>query len=68
MTGAYIRVQRDGRWDKVEIDQLTDAELAEMAASKPNDGWMWAIFLAKWIRDNVGEEPPVQRDELPSRM
>lgn len=26
MTGAYLRVQRDGKWQSVEIEYLTEAE------------------------------------------
>jgi hypothetical protein len=55
MTGAYIRIQRDGRWQNIEIDQLTDAELKEMELRFPDRGWWWAKFLAAWIRDNVRE-------------
>lgn len=53
MTGAYIRVQRDGKWENVEIDQLTDGELDGLADEQPDRGWMWAKFLAQWIRHNV---------------
>lgn len=52
-TGAYVRIKRDGGFENVEIDQLTDIELAELSKEQPNRGWFWAIFLAKWIRDNV---------------
>jgi hypothetical protein len=26
MTGAYLRVKRDGKWDNVEVEHLTDQE------------------------------------------
>ncbi len=56
MTGAYIRIQRNGKWQPVECDQFTDEELEKYASEHPEDGWRWAKFLAAWIRDNVKEE------------
>lgn len=55
MTGAYIRIQRDGHWQNIEIDQLTDKELDDFAFAHGADGWKWARFLVAWIRDNVRE-------------
>jgi hypothetical protein len=59
MTGAYLRIWRDGRWHNVEIDQLSDAELdalEERSEHEPGSGWMWAKFLAGWIREHVREQ------------
>ena len=56
MTGAYLRTKRNGKWENIEIDQLTDKELDELAEQQPEKGWIWAKFLAKWIRDNIIEE------------
>jgi len=53
MTGAYVRVTRDAKWDNIEFDQLTDDEMDCFANESPEDGWKWAKFLAKWIRDNI---------------
>ena len=53
MTGAYVRILRDGKWDNIEIDQMTDEELDQFL--KPDDSKRWAVFLAKWIRDHVNE-------------
>lgn len=53
MTGAYVRIQRDGKWQAIEFDQLTDSEMDSFAKMMPEDGWVWAKFMAKWIRDNV---------------
>jgi hypothetical protein len=62
MTGAYLTVRRDGRWQSVEIDQLTDAELdrfiAQMEAGGGGDLGRWVKFLAAWIRDNVRDDGP----------
>ena len=60
MTGAFIRIERGGKWQNIEIDQMTNAELDILATGQPGRGWKWAIFLAKWIRDNIG---PMQRGE-----
>ena len=68
MTGAYVRVERDGEWMNIEIDRLTDEELAALEVRYMADGggagagWVWARFLARWIRDNVTEPetpPPI---------
>ncbi len=55
-TGAFVRVERDGKWQNIEIDQLTDDELIDFAEKHPHVGWKWAMVLAKWIRDNVHSE------------
>lgn len=67
MTGAYVRIQRNGKWENVEIDQLTDFELAEFAKSQPVEkGWAWTIWLAGWIRNNVKQTQYVE-DEIETR-
>lgn len=55
MTEAYVRINRDGKWQSIEIEKLTDQELEEFEKSQPDDGWKWARYLARWIRDNVKE-------------
>jgi hypothetical protein len=69
MTGYYVRVERAGRWQNLELDELTDAELE--ALHKPAHlGWPFAVALAAWIRDNVREDllspakgPEVETDD-----
>jgi hypothetical protein len=56
MTGYPVRVFRDGTWQSLEIDELTDIELEELAERFPEGGWNWAMGLAKWVRDNVRKE------------
>ena len=56
MTGTYVRIERDGKWRNIEIEQLTDDELESFAKEHPESGWKWAKFLVKWIRDNVQAE------------
>jgi hypothetical protein len=53
MTEAYVRTFRHGKWQSVQIDQLTDDELDQLEKDQPDRGWVWAKFLTKWIRDNV---------------
>ena len=56
ITGAFVRIERDGKWQNIEINQLTDDELKSFSKKYPDAGWRWAIFLAKWVRDNVKEK------------
>lgn len=58
MTGAYVRTKRDGTWQSIEIDQLDDLELDQLAKRQSEEGWKWAKFLAAWIRDNIKEQEP----------
>ena len=55
MTGAYIRVKRNGKWENVEFELLDDKEMKEFVEkmSKDLDGWNWAVFLAKYLRDTI---------------
>ncbi len=58
MTGIFVRVQRDGRWQNAEFDQLSDAEMQQVVdralANAPTpfdaalDAWSWALALARW--------------------
>ena len=58
MTGAYVRVKRNGKWVNIEFELLTDKEMEEFARDSPDDswrddGWRWAIFFAKYLRDKI---------------
>lgn len=54
ITGIYVRIQRDGRWEPIDIAALTDAELdAFFSAADPDRSRKFALGLAKWIRDHV---------------
>lgn len=50
-TGAYLRVQRDGKWINADIVDLTDEEI--YAVFSPSRASKWIVFLVKWIRENV---------------
>lgn len=56
MTGFFLRVQRDGRWQNLDIAELTDEELHTTFDERP-DCAKWVVALAGWIRDPVGPEP-----------
>jgi hypothetical protein len=58
MTGLKVPVLRAGRWQRVEIETLSDAELVALAAdADPERGWAVACCLAAWIRDHVHPVP-----------
>ena len=57
MIEAYVRIKRNGEWQNLEIDKLTDAELEKYFQDSPKHKVVaWATFLAGWIRDNVKDE------------
>ncbi len=42
MTGAYLRVRRDGKWCNVEVEHLTDAERTEILGGRtPEELLRW---------------------------
>lgn len=55
MTGSYVRIERKGKWQSVEIDKLTDQELDDIALEQPDRGWHWAKVLVQWIRYHTGD-------------
>ncbi|MEM3541201.1 MAG: hypothetical protein QXF86_03225 [Candidatus Bilamarchaeaceae archaeon] len=38
MTGIYVRVERNGKWENLEIEELTHEELKEFLKTK-NSEW-----------------------------
>lgn len=55
-TGYYVRIERDGKWQSLDIATLTDEELcAFFAGETASRCGAWAASLAGWIRDNVRE-------------
>ena len=54
VTGIFVRIQRAGHWDAIDIAALTDAELETFfQTDDPERLRKFAIGLAKWIRDYV---------------
>ena len=57
VTGAFVRIKRDDRWQAIDIATMTEEELIQLSEDQPARGWIWAIFLASWVRDNVKQAP-----------
>ncbi len=56
MTGAFVRIKRDGKMLNVDVTDLTDEELDEFFADRDvAELRKWVRMLAGWIRDNVGD-------------
>ena len=58
--GMFFTIERNGKWDSVDICDMTDGELEELEAQLKDTknisyGWNIARTLARWIRDNVKE-------------
>ena len=63
MTGLLVPVCRSGRWQRVEIETLSNDELLALAAdADPERGWPVACCLASWIRDHVHPVPLTRED------
>lgn len=43
MTGAYLRVERDGKWQSIEVEYLTFEERAALFAHRDN------AELMRWL-------------------
>jgi hypothetical protein len=41
MTGAFLRVKRDGRWENIEVEHLTSEERAEIFTNRDDDILPW---------------------------
>ena len=56
-TGYFVRVQRNGKWQSLDIADLTEDEFDTFSSNQgPERGWVWAKALAGWIRDNVATQ------------
>jgi len=50
MTGAYLRVQRDGKWGNLEVEDLTDDERQEILGHRePAELVRWINLLCKTV-------------------
>jgi hypothetical protein len=50
MTGAYLRVKRDSKWENIEVEHLTEEEIDEMFNSKDKDEIMrWFKLVCKTL-------------------
>lgn len=51
MTGAYLRVRRNDKWENVEVEHMTDDEIREKFATRePQELINWMIMLCQKIR------------------
>lgn len=54
MTGAYLRVKRDGKWQAVEVEHLTASERQEAFKDRsPEELIRWIEMLCTVIREIV---------------
>lgn len=53
VTGAYLRVKRDGKWCNVEVEHLTDAERREVLTrvDKGDGIWPWLDLVCHKLSD-----------------
>ncbi len=52
MTGTYLRVQRYGKWENVEIEYLTDSERMMTLKDQPNERLiLWLNCVSKTLRE-----------------
>lgn len=57
-TGYFVRIKRDGKFQKIDVAELDDAELGKFFTPKEHLQLRdWACCLAQWIRNNVEERP-----------
>ena len=56
MTGEYLRIQREGKWQNVEIEYLSDVERAELfKESSTEEVLKWLNFMCNQYEDLVLE-------------
>jgi len=66
MTGAYLRVKREGKWENIEIEHLTDEE-REFILKDDNRLMQWlhiicnALVKAEDLFKDLEEEGIIQR-------
>jgi len=60
VTGLFLRIKRDGKWQAVDVAEMTDDELREEFNKAVTKQHLvrWIVTLAGWIRDNVAVEAP----------
>jgi len=57
MTKMFVRLLRNGTYQSLEIDELTDVEMRQFFVGRHEQELVqWACTLAAWIRDNVQQE------------
>lgn len=62
MIGPHVRINRDGKWQSVDIFNLTSDEINQFAKDHPGDGWVWVGFLIGVIRGR-GKQDQLDKSE-----
>ena len=51
MTGAFLRVEREGKWENIEVEHLTKDELEDIIGSRSKAEIMdWMHMMASVLR------------------
>jgi len=51
MTGLYLRIKRNGKYENVELEYLTEPEIAELFANRPSSELLkWLITCVKFLK------------------
>jgi hypothetical protein len=57
MTGIFMRVRRDGRWQNLDIVELSQEELSTVFEDTPKDQViMFLAGVTKCMRENIAKE------------
>jgi hypothetical protein len=52
LTGAYLRVKRDGEYEPIDISDMTEDEIRfSMTGREPENLIGWIVMLSKSIRE-----------------
>ena len=65
MTGIYVRICGDEKWQNLEVERLTDQELKDFFARGDLEQLRsWLLSVIAWIRDNVQAEEIPEAEEI----
>jgi hypothetical protein len=68
MTGAYLRVERDGKWENVEVEHLTEDELkAKFLTRSPEELVSWLNMTCSFLRKLQPLIDDLERDGIIAR-
>ena len=64
MTGAFVRIKRNGKWQPIEIDQLSEDELHTFLDLQDKEHVVkWVVFLVKWMQEHLMVGTEVEEEE-----
>lgn len=56
-TGIYVRIERAGKWQPVDVGEMTEAELGAWTEWMPEaEARRWVVGLVDWIQTQVRME------------